>query len=96
MNLQQKAVLLVDNASSHELQSITLQIFVVFPPPIEVNAWAENILKLTKLCYQNSCIATSNKEAIALKNYVERTVLHMSSAWSKLTPKTIKKNAVIL
>ncbi|XP_031334645.1 jerky protein homolog-like [Photinus pyralis] len=103
MNLQQKAVLLLDNAPSHpsaeELKTADGMIFVMFLPPNVtplLQPMDQNILRLTKLYYRNSLLssiaASEESIATALKKITLRdAILHLSSAWDKLTPATIKK-----
>lgn len=101
--LQEKAVLLLDNAPSHppadELKSKDGMIFVIFMPPNVtplIQPLDQNVLRLTKLYYRNSLLSSvvSSDQPIgeALKKLtLKDAMLNLSAAWEKLDPIVIAK-----
>jgi hypothetical protein len=103
--LEQKAMLLLDNAPSHppsyNLISDDGKIFVEYMPP-NVTAWIQpmdqNVIKLTKLFYRNSLLSylvsfeQQNTLYEAIKAFsLKDTVTLLSTAWNKVEKETIAK-----
>lgn len=94
--LQEKAVLLLDNAPSHlqadELKSEDGMIFVMFMPPNVtplIQPLDQNILRLTKLYYRNNLLSSivSSDQSIAevfRKLTLKVAMLNVTVAWEKL------------
>lgn len=102
-NLQEKAILLLDNAPSHpsaeQLKTKDGMIFVMFMPPNVtplIQPMDQNILRLTKLYYRNSLLTSivTGDDAVgaALKKItLKDAVLHLAAAWEKLSAQVIIK-----
>jgi hypothetical protein len=95
-NLPERALLLVDNASSH----CSEQVFVRFLLPNTtalIQPMDQNSIRLTKLFYKKSLLAeilTSNENDLVkcLKNIILKTaVCLLHNAWEKVPSKTLEK-----
>lgn len=102
-NLQVKAVLLLDNASSHpspeELKSADSSIFALYMPPNVtplIQPMDQNAIRLTKLFYRKNLlsqiIGTDQDIGEALKSLsLKDAVVNLALAWKNLKPEVIEK-----
>jgi hypothetical protein len=102
-NLLQKALLLVDNASSHgsaeELVSNDANVMTMFLPPnctALIQPMDQNIIRLTKLFYRKSLLIRilTNEDDIAsgLKKITLKEATYLLyNAWEKVSPNIISK-----
>lgn len=104
LNLPQRALLIVDNASSHgtveELTSEDGQFTTLFLPPnctALVQPMDQNAIRLTKLFYRKSLLAhiLSNNEENVIKLLkslnLKDAVCLLYNAWEKVSPEVLQK-----
>lgn len=103
-NLHQKAILLVDNCSSHPADLVASEdgqiIIMFFPPNVTslLQPMDQNPIHVTKLLYRNSLLSTiiskpSEEIAVLLKGItVKDAILLLKSSWDQVTA-TVLKNA---
>jgi hypothetical protein len=103
-NLPQRAVLIIDNASSHaseeDLNSKDANFIIMFLPPnctALIQPLDQNAIRLTKLFYRKSLLAeimsSDEKDVIkCLKNInIKDAVCFLYNAWQKVSAGVIKK-----
>jgi hypothetical protein len=103
-NLPQRAVLIIDNASSHaseeDLNSKDANFIIMFLPPnctALIQSLDQNAIRLTKLFYRKSLLAeimsSDEKDVIkCLKNInIKDAVCFLYNAWQKVSAGVIKK-----